>query len=311
MGRKLRGLLAGQLVEVTCRTIQSRFLLRPSSAVNLAIKGTLGRAQRYTGLRVVACVFLSNHYHLLVVPDSEQQLATFMQFCNTNISKQIGRLHAWRGNMFDRPYKAIPVFDDEESQVGRLRYLLAHGVKEGLVAHCEDWPGVHCVTELAKGHGVLHGVWHERTAIWEAKQRGESLPARRRITREALELSPLPAWASRTARERSAAVRDMTAELEERYRADRATKGSRPLGERAVRSQDPHDAPVATKRSPAPVAHAATAESRLAMKRAYSNFVFAYREAARRYREGLEAYFPEGCFPPRGPFVPRAGPALG
>ena len=109
MGRRLRCLLAGHLVEITCRTIQGRFLLRPSSQVNLAIKGILGRAQRYFGLRVVICVFLSNHYHLLVLPDSEQQLAAFMQFLNTNLSKQLGRLHDWQGPLLQRRYQAIPV----------------------------------------------------------------------------------------------------------------------------------------------------------------------------------------------------------
>ena len=67
MGRRLRCLLAGHLVEVTSRVVQGRFLLRPSPEVNPAIKGTLGRAQRYYGLRVVACVFLSNHFHLLLL----------------------------------------------------------------------------------------------------------------------------------------------------------------------------------------------------------------------------------------------------
>ena len=46
MGRRIRGCLAGRLVEVTCRTIHGRFLLRPSARVNATIKGTLGRAQR-------------------------------------------------------------------------------------------------------------------------------------------------------------------------------------------------------------------------------------------------------------------------
>jgi hypothetical protein len=34
--------------------------------------------------------------------------------------------------------KAIPVSEQEAAQVDRLRYLLAHGVKEGLVAHARD-----------------------------------------------------------------------------------------------------------------------------------------------------------------------------
>jgi hypothetical protein len=32
-----------------------------------------------------------------------------------------------------------------------LSYLLSQGVKEGLVRHPEDWPGVHCVSHLLGG----------------------------------------------------------------------------------------------------------------------------------------------------------------
>ncbi len=309
MGRRLRCLLAGRLVEITCRTIQGRFLMRPSSQVNLAIKGTLGRAQRYFGLRVVICVFLSNHYHLLVIPDSEQQLAAFMQFLNTNLSKQLGRLHDWQGPLFQRRYQAIPVSHEEEAQVARLRYLLAHGAKEGLVLRPGDWPGVQCVTELVRGPSCLRGIWQERTAIWEAEQRGESLPAKERITRETLELSPLPAWEARSQQQRCEAVRDLVSEIEAESREAKAATSSKPLGERAILSQDPHDRPRSSKRSPAPIAHAATVEVWLVMKIAYREFVSAYREAAERWRKGQEAIFPAGCFPPRGPFLARDGPA--
>ena len=32
------------------------------------------------------------------------------------------------------------ISDEEEMQVARLKYVLAHGVKEGLVARVEEWP---------------------------------------------------------------------------------------------------------------------------------------------------------------------------
>ena len=309
MGRRLRCLLADHLVEVTCRTIQGRFLLRPSSQVNLAIKGTLGRAQRYTDLLVVCCVFLSNHYHLLVLPFSEQQLASFMQFLNTNLSKQLGRLHDWQGSLFQRRYQAIPISHEEEAQVARLRYLLAHGAKEGLVLRPEDWPGVQCVTELTRGPSQLRGIWHERTAIWEAEQRGKSLSAKERITRETLELSPLPAWESKSAKERQEMTRELVADIEKESHERLAETKTSPLGERAIKSQNPHDRPRVSKRSPAPVAHAATVVSWLAMKIAYRDFVSTYREAAERWKQGHDAIFPAGCFPPRAPFLARDGPA--
>jgi hypothetical protein len=80
------------------------------------------------------------------------------------------------------------------------------------------------------------------------------------------------------------------------------------LGEKKIRAQHPHDRPRVSKRSPAPRVHATTAEARLAMQSAYREFVAAYCEAAQRLREGLEASFPGGCFPPAGPYEPRAGP---
>ncbi len=47
------------------------------------------------------------------------------------------------------------------------------------------------------------------------------------------------------------------------------------------------------------------------MKERYRAFVSRYRLASERFRAGQEARFPEGCFPPAGPFVPysRAGPS--
>jgi hypothetical protein len=47
MGRKLRYIPdGGALVEVTCRTLHGRLLLRPSPELNDIAAGILGRAQR-------------------------------------------------------------------------------------------------------------------------------------------------------------------------------------------------------------------------------------------------------------------------
>jgi len=251
---------------------------------------------------------MSNHYHLLVIPDSEQQLASFMRFVNTNLSKQLGRLHDWSGSMFQR-YKAIPVSDEEEAQVGRLRYILRHGVKEGLVSRPADWPGVQCVAALTRGPARFHGVWHERTAIYEAEQRGQSLPAKKRISQETLDFSSLPVWAAKDGGQCREAARAMVVEIEKQASEARATGGSKPMGDRAILAQDPHHRPQSLKRSAAPIAHAATVEIWLVMKTAYREFLFAYREAAECLKAGLDAAFPTGCFPPAAPHVPRAGPA--
>ena len=49
------------LIEITCRTIQGRMLLRPSKYVKEIIIGVIGRAQRYTSIRINALSVASNH----------------------------------------------------------------------------------------------------------------------------------------------------------------------------------------------------------------------------------------------------------
>ena len=103
MGRDLRYLPSpGALVEVTVRTIQQRYLLRPGGRLNQIVVGVLAHAQSATGMKVQAVVVMSNHLHLLLSPESTQQIARFMGLVNGNLSKEVGRLHHWPGTMLPR-----------------------------------------------------------------------------------------------------------------------------------------------------------------------------------------------------------------
>jgi len=61
---------AGAFVEVACRTLQGRFLLKPTDELRSVVIGVLGRAQRLYPVKLHVFVFLSNHYHLLLSVDS-------------------------------------------------------------------------------------------------------------------------------------------------------------------------------------------------------------------------------------------------
>jgi len=68
--------------------------------------------------------------------------------------------------------------------------------------------------------------------------------------------------------------------------------------------QDPESRPSRSKKSPAPLYHAATRAVRKAFREAYAMFVAAFREAAERWRAGDRLVrFPLGSFPPSPPFV--------
>ncbi|MGH9379660.1 MAG: transposase [Thermoanaerobaculia bacterium] len=162
MPRRLRFVPEGSLVEITARTVQGRFLLKPGPGWTETFVGILARAQKLFPLKIHAFVCLSGHFHLLVTPDDAQQLAGFMNHVLTNLSKEAGRRHGWRGPLFERRHQAILVTGEERAHVERLTYLLRHGAKEGLVARPEDWPGPQCARALRTGQPT-RGVWISRT----------------------------------------------------------------------------------------------------------------------------------------------------
>jgi REP element-mobilizing transposase RayT len=149
MSRKLRYIPeGGALVEVTCRTLQGRFLLRPSWALNEIVLGVLGRAQRLNPVRICAFTFLSTHFHLLLEVDDAQQLAK-LGHLNSNLAREVGRLTGWREKVWPRRYQAIIVSTEEAAQIDRLRYVLAHGVKEDLVPRPPTGSSIALALDLA------------------------------------------------------------------------------------------------------------------------------------------------------------------
>ena len=55
-----------KLYFITNRTLQGRFLLKPSPYVNNLIGGVLARALRLFNVQLYAFVFASNHFHMVV-----------------------------------------------------------------------------------------------------------------------------------------------------------------------------------------------------------------------------------------------------
>ena len=229
--------------------------------------------------------------------------------------------HLEGGGLSDRPhvgsfwlarrYTSIPVSDEPEAQIARLRYLLANSAKEGLVLSPLDWPGVHCAKALMRGT-PLQGVWIDRTAFHEARKRGDD--AKLSDFEEELELhfQPLPCWShldeGAWRDEVAELVRDIEAETLDMHRQN----GTVPLGATAVLRAHQHQRPGRENRSPKPRFHARLKIVREAMEAAYAAFVESYAAAASRLRQGdSRPRFPPNCFPPGLPFVPPWQAACG
>ena len=319
---KARFFPPGAVVETTTRVMQSRFLLRPSPEVNRTIIGILAKAQRRYGVEVHDAEVQSNHMHLLLSPRSQWRLSRFMGFVNGNIGRKVGRLQGWREKFWGRRYQPI-VVADEEAQVARLRYLLAQGTKEGLIGSPRDWPSVSGTPALLDGSQRLYGTWTDQTSWYRAqlqagrkleKATGRRQPWRKVKerdfrTQEVLFLTPLPCWRDEDPAWVVEQIEEMVAAIEQETQQRHESQGTRPLGPKAILRQDPMGQPRKTKRSPAPLVHASTRESRNDFLERYYEFLAEYRAAAEALRRGVrDVIFPAGCFPPARPFVPAWDP---
>jgi hypothetical protein len=133
-----------------------------------------------------------------------------------------------------------PVLDDT-ALVGRLRYVLAHGVKESLVERSAEWPGLTCLPQLL-GPARRVFQWFNWTRRWSKREsEGMAMAAEGRFAREwaepvELELARLPCW--------------------EGLKEEPRTQGTPVLEALAVKAQHPHTRPEHLKKSPRPLGHA-------------------------------------------------------
>lgn len=308
MPRRLRFIPPGSLVEVTCRTVQGRLLLKPTPLLRELTLGVLARAARLYPVEIHAFAFLSNHYHLLLTVADAQRLASFMNYLNSNLAREAGRLIRWKEKFWGRRYQAILVSNEEEAQIARLRYVLAHGVKEGFVRSPLEWPGAHCATALLDRR-PLAGRWIDRTLEHAACRKRLPMDPEAFVTVEEVRLDPIPCWRDLPAESVRARIRGLFADIEREAFARERQTGKPPLGGDAILRQDPRHEPNRIKKGPAPLAHAASRAARDALRDAYRLFLSAYRRAAERLRENpSEALFPEGSFPAPLPFCPSTAP---
>lgn len=302
MGWPLRNYEQAQIYFATVRCLQGRLLLRPSKQTNLVLGGVLARAARRSEVELFAFTFASNHLHLLLRAP-KNNLPQFMQYLLTNISKKVGALVGWRGAFWERRYSAEPVLD-EEALLSRVRYIISHGVKEGLVRTCQEWPGLSSLPELL-GARPRQFSWFDWSRRWGLRS-GKGVAPRfddRFAEPETLELTPLPLV--RFAR-KSAWRRFIRRALEAIKQQGRRAH-PRVLGRAGVLAQDPQHRPDRPERSRRPWCHAVSASLRVAFIERYRAFRAAFSEASARWRSGdLSAVFPGNAF---RPFLRPAAPA--
>lgn len=301
MGRMLRHMQNNPAIfEITTKTIQSRFLLKPSKKLNELIIGTVAKAIERYDVKLFMFVVLSNHMHMLIQPTNTNTMARFMSFVNANIAKDAGRLHNFRQKIWGRRYASIEILDDFKLQE-RIKYLLAHGAKEDLVKKPSDWPGVNCVNALTKGK-KLKGIWINRSQVHRhgklKKIDDKDFDIEKYTTHHEIELSTLPILEDYSKQEQQQFYKEIVSDIQKEINARRKLEHKRYLGVKRVKKQHPHHSNSNPKKAPIPKCHASSYERRQEYYEGYKEFVNQFREALDMlYRGHPDALtmFPQNC----------------
>lgn len=293
MSHRPRWYLPGTVYEVTSRTIQERFLVKPSEESRALLVGVIAMALRYfSSVRMHAFVFLSNHCHLLVSATQSEELAPFLGFIFGNSSRELGRLHDWRGKLWAKPCSVIPILD-EEAQINRLRYLLSNSVKEGLVESPRQWPGATSVHGLLTDMTVT-GTWVDRDGLRRARRawKRKAATLEQFASEVVVRLSPLPAWRDLSPTELRRRHEDVVASIEHQGSFRRALY----LGATKLSASEPHARPDASTHEPAPFCHASHPRTLAIFRALYRDFVATFRRATAWLLDHPPTTVPKGSF---------------
>lgn len=297
-----RWFLPAVVYEITARTLDGQFLLRPDDAAREVILGVIGRAlSLYSDISVHGFVFLSNHCHFLVSSSTGDQLSMFAGYVKGNIARRIGILRGRPGRMWKGRSAMVPIADNE-ALLGRLKYLLSQGVKEGLVERPEHWPGANSLPWFLGKE--MSGSWSDGRLRRAVLKRGTLDEPSAYTVQYPISLSPIPCWRGLSRQQIALETRKILDRIAEEGILGRLYSV---MGIEAVLAVNPlgtPSEPLDARR--APLCHASSHPTRVAFAASYREFVATFRAASSAARSGHsveDVEFPPGSFPPAGRFV--------
>jgi putative transposase len=138
-------------------------------------------------LRLWAYALMTNHTHLIVVPESESAVSDTLRDTHSTYASLFNRKYGYSGHLWQGRFYSCLL--DSEHLEHAIRYVECNPVRAGMVDRAEDYPwssaGPHVLTSedryLDDGLSLIAGI--KDWAAWLAgKPNGESIRAIREAT---------------------------------------------------------------------------------------------------------------------------------
>jgi REP element-mobilizing transposase RayT len=278
-----RQVLPGQFYLLTRSCTQRQFLLRPDDTTNNAFVYCLGEAAQRFEIDILLPVAMSNHHHTVLF-DRHGRYPQFVEHFHKMIARCMNaRWGRWE-NLWAAEEACVTRLLDRDTVIDKLVYTATNPVKDLLVEHAFQWPGVNGYRQLIHRKPVRakrpthffreHGLMPETVTL-------------------TLVIPPELGDADAVIAE----LRDRVEQVEREVRERRATTGATILGRRRVLEQSWRSSPtsVEPRRNLRP-RFAGNAGSRVEALVGYKEFLATYRYARLSWQRGAAALFPRGTY---------------
>ncbi len=261
------------------------FLLRPSKVVNACIRYCLAVAQRRSGVKIHAVVFLSNHYHI-VLTDVRRKLPIFTEELNKLLARSLNCLHGRWENFFSAGQQTSQVaLVSEHDVLAKTVYTLANPTQAMLVSHGPDWPGVRLFRK-SQYQALKPKFFFRREDV------GGKLP-----DKLMLKISAPPIGVQEQLCDD--VVQKAASAREKQLRERASEEGKRFLGARAVKAQRIDRSPrsPAPRRGMSPRVACRDKWRRIEVLGRLASFIASYREVREKFISGVtDVVFPAGTY---------------
>ena len=226
-----RQVVARRTYLITRRCTQRQLLLRPDPKVEQIYLFCLAEAASRYGITLHAFIAMSNHQHL-IVRDNHANFPEFLAHFHKMTAKALNALRGRRENFWATEQPSAVYLVEAQDRFRKLVYVLANPVADHLVEHVADWPGACSLGLHLSGRTITvkrpRGFFHAHG----------KMPAE--VT---LHVERPEGFESLTDEEWTAKLAEAVRGEEKRARDDRAARGTRVLGRKAVLRAEPTDAP--------------------------------------------------------------------
>jgi len=131
--------IGGEIYHVINRANGRHTIFRDKEAYQL-LETLLADAKEMTDMRILAYTIMPNHWHLLLAPKNDGDLALFMHWLTTTHTRRyhVATKTVGGGSLYQGRYRSFLV-DSDRYLLTLIKYIERNPVRAKLVRACENW----------------------------------------------------------------------------------------------------------------------------------------------------------------------------